>query len=206
MHDGTLGSRLGSIADSKKSESIAFGELHARYARRLRAYLLTILGEERDVDDVLQDVLLSIYRALPDIDETRGTAEAYVFAIARNAALSHKKRASATPIDPHQLSALRDRRWVSDDFFSLVDDLPIAYRQALTLRFVFGFDSEEAGRVMKRSAQAVRQLQARGRQLMRARLERSSHESHQRLPLPAVRRVQGSRVLTARRVALSWSV
>jgi RNA polymerase sigma-70 factor, ECF subfamily len=61
----------------------AFEELVAHYYPRLRYYLRRLLPREDEVDDVLQEVWLAAFRALPRLSDPAALA-AWLYRIARN--------------------------------------------------------------------------------------------------------------------------
>jgi RNA polymerase sigma-70 factor (ECF subfamily) len=178
---------------------VAFQEIYAAYRPRLRAYLRTVLGATPDVEDVLQEVLMSIYGALPDFDPRRGAMDAFFFTIARNTALAYKRRHRPLPRDPHDLARDLEAPQFEDGFFAVIEELPLPHRQALTLRFVFGLDSDEAAKVMGRTPESVRKLQSRGYRMMRSSSDDASSIGATRRSYPLVRLRGTSPVLLARR-------
>ncbi|MCX4242628.1 RNA polymerase sigma factor [Paraliomyxa miuraensis] len=69
----------------------AFDELYARYERRLFGYLRRMV-EDRDLaEDLLQDVLLTVIRDR-SYDATKGRFAAWLFTVARNRCLEHRRR------------------------------------------------------------------------------------------------------------------
>lgn len=95
-----------------------------------------------DREDLYQDICLAVWEALPRF---RGEASArtYVFRIAHNRGLSHREARGPAPREPEEAEAVADPKadpgaGVEDDRLSrlraAVRDLPLSYRQVVTLR------------------------------------------------------------------------
>jgi RNA polymerase sigma-70 factor (ECF subfamily) len=79
----------------------AFGLLHAATVRKLRWKVIEVLGENTDVDDVLQDVYLRIWTSGHQFDPRRSSPITWMTVIARNVAIDRlrRKRQIAVPIE-----------------------------------------------------------------------------------------------------------
>ena len=62
----------------------AFAELFRSYEPRVRAYLLAGGLDDDRADDVVQDVMIAVWRASPGYDPDRGAPAAWIFTMARN--------------------------------------------------------------------------------------------------------------------------
>lgn len=124
-------------------------------------------------EDLVQDMLVAIWRALPRLDDpTR--LKPYVLRIARNRAVSHvarqARRLDKTPIDrepddtgtgPYEQAERNDRQ---QRLFAAVQSLPLNQREAITL-FFEGLSHAEIAEVLEVSENnvAVRINRARTR-------------------------------------------
>jgi len=84
----------------------AVADLHARLAGQARLVAVRIVGEA-GADDVVQETFERVWRHAPRFDPRRGTLDAWVLRIARNAAIAHVRRrreyaglARIEPADP----------------------------------------------------------------------------------------------------------
>ncbi len=67
----------------------AFSMLVEKYHRHLLHFVFTLVGDSKIVEDIGQEVFLSVYKSLKDFDETRGTPfSAWLFIAARNRCVS----------------------------------------------------------------------------------------------------------------------
>src|SRR5262245_6071331 len=79
----------------------------ATYTPAVRKYLLAVLRDEHDADEVLQDLLVRVTeRGFEHADPTRGRFRDYLRAIVRNAARTHLRKKSARPGNPDVLDDL----------------------------------------------------------------------------------------------------
>jgi RNA polymerase sigma-70 factor (ECF subfamily) len=81
-----------------------------RYSPAIRAYLVALIRDEHDVEDVLQDFLARfVERGLPKIDNARGRFRDYLKAAVRNAAFTFWRRKRASQLTEAQWEAIEDR-------------------------------------------------------------------------------------------------
>ena len=125
-------------------DGAAFGELVERFAARLRYYVRTLLGKERqaDAEDVLQDVWLDVHRSIATLTDP-GALEAWLYRVARNRTVRHLRRrvTPARTIEDGQVDREIDR---AGDFsiedaeaiHRALDGLAPEHREVLLLRFL----------------------------------------------------------------------
>lgn len=93
------------VARAQDGDLQAFEELVVRYENRLYRYAYGMLGNRSDAEDVLQESLIRMWRALPSLT----TAEAFgawVYRITTHRCRDVLARRSARrtdPVDPHEL-------------------------------------------------------------------------------------------------------
>ena len=79
-------------AVAAQGDRTAFASLFAFYAPRVKAQAVRFGLTEDAAEDVAQETLLSLWRRADQFDPERGTASAWVFAIAANARLDRLRR------------------------------------------------------------------------------------------------------------------
>src|SRR5215472_4341227 len=81
-------------------DEAAFAEIVERYQPRLRYYLRKMLRDVQGAEDALQDVWLSVFRALPRLVDV-GAFRAWLYRIARDRALREFRirRPAPQPLD-----------------------------------------------------------------------------------------------------------
>jgi RNA polymerase sigma-70 factor (ECF subfamily) len=142
----------------------------------LRRYLERLVGDRATADDLLQETLLKVARALPDF-EGRSGVKTWAFSIATRTATDHFRRphnrARMVEIDetriPLFLDAEIDQRLVIDEMNScvrgVIDTLPEDYRTALVLHDLEGHTAAQVADIVGCSIATakIRIHRARGR-------------------------------------------
>jgi RNA polymerase sigma-70 factor (ECF subfamily) len=94
-------SKLGTDAGRRQDDSVAaqirlddaaFDALFRGCARDVHAYAISLLGDRSAAEDVTALAFERLFRSRSRLDPRRGTARAWLFAIARNAALDELRR------------------------------------------------------------------------------------------------------------------
>ena len=171
-----------------RGEELAFEQLAARWGARVRDYLERVTGEPAAADDLLQEVLVALFRSAPLHDRALPFA-VWIFSIARNAALSHlRKRAARTRLfellatAPRVLLARFERRaprpppdqLIGAEFAAAFDaalrTLPEEFRSVFLLREREELSYEEIGAVVGIPAKTVSTRLVRARERLRRSL------------------------------------
>lgn len=161
-------------------EKEALVHLDALYRVALR-----LTGNASDAEDLVQDTMLRAYRSWERY--TPGTnAKGWLLTILRNLFINEYRRKSRHPepvdldtIEPFVLfqevqegdpqGAFFDRI-VDDEVLRAVDELPEAFREAVTLSDVEGMSYEEVAKVLGVPVGTVKSRLYRGRRLLQAKL------------------------------------
>ena len=130
----------------------AFEELVARYHPRLRYYLRRILLRADHADDVLQEVWLAVFRALPRLADP-GALAAWLYRIARDkASVQWRGRPPERLLDvsdlaeePSQDSEFRQED--AQEIHASLDQLPPEQREVLVLRFLEDMTYQQIAKV-----------------------------------------------------------
>jgi RNA polymerase sigma-70 factor (ECF subfamily) len=150
----------GSFERTAPAPSEAFEALYRRSFPRVYAYVATLLRDRAAAEEVTAQTFERAFRKRRSFRAKRGTQEAWLFGIARNAALDElrrrKRRAAletepedvhATPLDEHADGAIR-REVVR----AALGRLAPRERELIALKFAGGLSNEEVGRVLGISA------------------------------------------------------
>ncbi len=138
------------------AENEPFGALYERTFERVYAYVASLLRNRAAAEDVTAQVFERAYRKRGSYRPGRGTPEAWLFGIARNAALDElrrrRRRASleAEPEDsgrpsPHEHAELALRR---ETVRAALAGLDGRERDLIALKFAAGLTNAEIGRVL----------------------------------------------------------
>jgi len=136
-----------------ESSRYLFEDVAEELSEPLRRYLERLVGDSSIADDLLQDTLLKIARALPGF-EGRSSVKTWAFTIATRVATDHfrrpQNRAQMIDIDEtaQSLDTETDQKLVVDEMNScireVIDSLPEDYRTALVLH---DFEEQTAAQV-----------------------------------------------------------
>jgi RNA polymerase sigma-70 factor (ECF subfamily) len=137
-------------------DDAAFNAVFGECAEDLHAYVISLLGDRASAEDVTALAFERLYRSRARLDEARGTPRAWLFAIARNAALDELRRRKRQPhheLDPETLgdrdsaAALEHvaRRANVRDALSA---LPLREREVVLLKFHGQLSNRELARAL----------------------------------------------------------
>ena len=166
-----------------------FEELVRRYQRPIAAYVYRMVGDYDSALDLTQEVFIKVYNSL-----ARYRAEykfsTWIYRIAHNSAIDHLRRhnmrfedlersgedgasyekplASSAPT-PEQMSERSERR---AEIEGVVQNLPPAYRELITLRHALDFSYDEIAEVTGLPLGTVKNRIFRAREAMREELSR----------------------------------
>jgi RNA polymerase sigma factor (sigma-70 family) len=132
------------MREGTKLDHEAFDRLFRESAADVHGYAISLLGNRAAAEDVTALAFERLYRARARLKHGRGTPRAWLFAIARNAALDELRRRSRQPqsVLPEELN---DNRDADEDAFeqfarrAAVSDalaaLPLREREVVLLKF-----------------------------------------------------------------------
>ncbi|HBD10476.1 MAG TPA: hypothetical protein DCZ69_19680 [Syntrophobacteraceae bacterium] len=92
----------------KNGDTEAFAILVEKYHRGLLTFIHRLIGDQRIVEDIGQEVFLDAYKSLKDFDTARGTPfSAWLFTMARNRCISElRKRNRAVSVSMDEAANL----------------------------------------------------------------------------------------------------
>lgn len=161
----------------REGDDSAFEAFYEEWHRRLFAYLLRLAGRREVAEDLAEETWLRAVRGISDLrDDSRLVP--WVFAIARNLWLSHRR---AVLLDTERIGELRhlDTGPAAPSPFEeaaagemerrlerALAELPVALREAVLLVGVHGMKPADAAVVCGVAPEAFRQRLSRGRALL----------------------------------------
>ena len=177
----------------RAGDQSAVSELARDYGPRLYQLALRHLKNHEDAEEVVQDVLLKVFRK---IGMFRGDSalSSWIYRITFNTAMSRLRRTRATRLaevtdielgatlrgddaaahDPADWSQMADeamlRQEMRERLVAAVGDLPEIYREPVILRDLKGLSTEEASLKLNVKDQTLKSRLHRGRALLRERL------------------------------------
>ena len=132
----------------------AFAELVGHYDQRLTYYVRRLAGAQRDPEDILQDVWLTVYRKLPQLRDPRALA-VWLYRIARTTTLAALRggrnwaELPEEPAGPDESSA--EPVLSAEDAAQIqaaLDRLRPEHREVLSLRFIEDMSYEQIAAVV----------------------------------------------------------
>lgn len=167
------------LVEAAQKDPARFVDLYEDNFERVYAFVAKRVQHRADAEDVTAEVF---HQALANIAkfEWRGAPfAAWLYRIAANAIADRWQRASrergnpASGDPPARSEALDvERSERAARLFNLVNDLPEDQRRVIEMRFAEGKSIREIAEALGRTAGAVKQLQFRGIQSLRAQFEK----------------------------------
>lgn len=160
-------------------DTAAFAVLVRRYTPMMRAYARRILSGTADVDDVVQDALITAWGRLPELDEP-GKVKSWLMRITSRKAID-RVRAERPRIDfdevdlpgPEVFAPARqaEARAGVAALNDALQALPTAWRECWVLRELGGCTYEEIAEELGLTLSTVRGMLARARKNIIVRME-----------------------------------
>jgi RNA polymerase sigma-70 factor (ECF subfamily) len=162
------------LVEAAQRDPARFAELYERNFDRVYVFVAGRVSSRAEAEDVTADVF---HHALANLGrfEWRGVPFlAWLLRIARNAIADRWKRTGREQLDPAPEGSV-DSDHVREaeeeiGLSAMVEDLPVDQRRVLLLRFVEEKSIREIAQELGRSEGAVKQLQFRALENLRARL------------------------------------
>jgi RNA polymerase sigma-70 factor (ECF subfamily) len=138
------------------SEREAFAMLYERTFPRLYAYVASLLRDRAGAEDVTAQAFERAYRKRRSYRAGKGSPEAWLFGIARNAALDElrrRKRRARLELEPEDVAApateeLAERAVLRATVRAALAGLDSRERDLLALKFAGGLSNAEIARVV----------------------------------------------------------
>jgi RNA polymerase sigma-70 factor (ECF subfamily) len=168
------------VLQCRAGDEAAFAKLIATYQPRLRYYLRQILKEPDSADDILQDVWLDVFRALPRLQNI-AAFPAWIYEIARCRALRAGRKPSIAQqplnsdvvideqIDETNLTAEN-----AEYIHAALQRIAADHREVLVLRFLEQMSYEEIAKVTGCPPGTVASRIHHAKRALRVELERTT--------------------------------
>ncbi len=176
------------VARAATGDPGAFADMVRYYDRRLRALAWRLLGDQAAMDDVLQEVYVKAYRALPRFHHGSSPGT-WLHRITYNACIDEVRRRARRPHQPYdeqlavEAHAGAGPEAVVADRAALAQALgrlPADQRAAVILVDAEGFDYRSAAEVLGVAAGTVASRLSRARAALRAVLDGRAEEDGRR--------------------------
>jgi RNA polymerase sigma-70 factor, ECF subfamily len=168
------------IQRAGRGEEGAFTQIVEAYRLDIARLAGRMLGWDPEVDDVVQEVLLSVYTNVSRFHH-RCTLGSWIFRITVNKCRTHRLRrmlrwkrfvpAERMAIEPHAEAENRSLTQERDRAVrQAVRGLPGRYREPVVLRYLYGMETPEMLEILNIGRNALNVRLSRGRELLRERL------------------------------------
>lgn len=183
------------VSTAQSGDEAAFRRMYRLLQPTLIRYLRALVGA--DADDVASETWLHIARDLDSFHGDWGSFRGWAATVARHRAMDHLRHQRRRPTvtmpaeDLHGLAGGDDTAATAieevgtDEAIALVATLPPDQAEAILLRVVVGLDATTTGRILGKSAGAVRTAAYRGlRQLANALAPLTPRPGEQPVTIP----------------------
>jgi RNA polymerase sigma-70 factor, ECF subfamily len=175
------------VARLRRGDLDALAMLVQRYQHRLYRYLLRLVRQPAEAEDLFQQTWLRVASQIRRFDPQRNF-DAWLFTVARNLAIDHLRRLRPESLDEHEAgesgrtpAALRASdappvdvmiaREHSRFVASAMENLPTLYREVLALRFEEEMKLEEIAEVLGAPLSTIKSRLRRGLENLRETLD-----------------------------------
>lgn len=161
------------VTAARKGDRDALGVLYEHYADNVYGYVLSIVRDEHEAEDVTQHVFAKLLTAIERYEPRAVPFSAWILRVSRNVALDHLRQRRAIPCEEVRTGETGDDEALHDrmmDIRHALEALPDQQREVVVLRHLVGLTPGEIADRMGRSESSVHGLHHRGRGALRARL------------------------------------
>jgi RNA polymerase sigma-70 factor, ECF subfamily len=127
---------------AKAGDTSALHFLYARYADDVYGYVLSIVRDHHDAEDITQSVFAKLMKAIEKYEQRQVPFAAWIFRVARNAALDHLRARRQYPCgDVRAQSRIDDYTNLerTECLRTALDQLSDDQREVLVLRHIVGY-------------------------------------------------------------------
>lgn len=89
-------------AVARQGDRQAFARLFRFFAPRVKGYLMRLGADDAAAEDLMQDVMLTVWRRAPTYDPALAGVSTWVFTIARNRRIDTLRRVRQPPVDANE--------------------------------------------------------------------------------------------------------
>ena len=87
---------------AEKSDKRAFGTLFEFFGPRLKSYLKRMGADDAQAEEIVQDVMLTVWRKAASFDPAQASVSTWIFRIARNRQIDVFRRTSKPELSPEE--------------------------------------------------------------------------------------------------------
>lgn len=161
------------VARAKQGDSDALHYLYAGYAGEVYRFVVGIVRDPHDAEDVTQNVFAKLMDVIHKYEERDVPFAAWIMRVSRNEALDFLRAKRQIPVEEVRVDDRGDERTDQERRQRLrhaLDSLPEEQRKVLILRHIAGLSPREIAERMGRSEGSIHALHHRGRGALKAAL------------------------------------
>lgn len=163
------------VIQAKRGDNEAMRYLYLRYADSVYGYVLSIVHDEHEAEDVTQQVFAKLFTVIERYEPRQVPFAAWIVRVARNVAVDHLRAQRQIPCEEvfgpdDSVDASRHDRVLA--LRAALATLPEEQRNVVVLRHLYGYSPGEIGDLMGKTQPSVHGLHHRARQALRTELER----------------------------------
>ena len=166
--------------EAAQKDPSRFAELYEEHFERVYAYVLRRISDRSEAQDITSEVFQQALANLKRFEWRGAPFAAWLYRIAANAVADHfQRRSRQSPEEPAEESSLFAHASIDESYddverratlFRSVGRLPADQRRVIVMRFAEEKSIREVATELGRSEGAVKQLQWRGLQSLRAQM------------------------------------
>jgi RNA polymerase sigma-70 factor, ECF subfamily len=162
------------IARAKDGDRDALRYLYVRYADDVCSYVMSIVRDSYEAEDITQNVFAKVMTAISRYEQRGVPFSAWLLRVARNAALDHLRQRRQLPCEDVRVADEGHDQTGFDRSQSLkaaLRQLPSEQREVLVLRHLAGLTPGEIAERLDKTEGAIHGLHHRGRCTLRSALQ-----------------------------------
>jgi len=166
------------LIEAAQADPRRFAALYDLHFERVYAYVARRVGNRAEAEDVTSEVFHQALASLPRFEWRGAPFAAWLYRIAANAIADRwqrtvRERGNPVANEPAATDPSLDELEQRARLFRLVDSLPTDQQRVVRMRFVEEKSIREIAQALGRSEGAVKQLQFRALESLRARMSES---------------------------------
>jgi RNA polymerase sigma-70 factor, ECF subfamily len=163
------------VVRAKSGDNDAIRFLYLRYKDNVYGYVLSILRDAHEAEDVTQTVFIKLISAIHKYEPRHVPFTAWILKVARNVALDSLRQRRPVPCEEVIESSRPDDYLIHDrrrELEQALETLPEDQRHVVVLRHLVGLSPGQIAHRMGRTESAIHGLHHRGRLALRRELIR----------------------------------
>jgi RNA polymerase sigma-70 factor, ECF subfamily len=162
------------VTRAQQGDRAAIRFLYLRYADNVFGYARSIVRNDHDAEDIVQQVFTRMLTAIRTYEQRSVPFSAWLLRIAHNMAIDHLRRRSRVCEEPAEIADLdrphHEGSHLREALHEALETLPEVQREIVVLRHIGGLSPREIAVRLGRSEDSVHGLHHRGRRALRASL------------------------------------